>query len=245
MYMLNPSPFGIIVTMASKYVSSVEAADRLGVSQRQVRNMVAHGQLDTLDSSHAHLISIDSLARALQTPRRAGRAWSPRIAWAALAILTGLDADWLQPAERYRLRQSLKTRSVDEVIAAARNRAHVRKFRATPDAIVRLREHVAATGGSAMEDDRIAVIFGLAGGGGFLDGYVPAGAADELAEAFYMEEDPGGNVTLREADFDEALINGVPAAAIALDLAESLATREHSAGRSILEKFLDEQLKRG
>lgn len=231
--------------MASNYVSTKEAADQLGVSTRQVRNMVAHGRLDVLKSGNSLLISTDSLNRACQMPRRAGRAWTPRIAWAALAMLGGADAAWLQPSERYRLRQSLQTRTVDEVMAGARNRATVRRFRATPDAISRLREHVAATGGTAMRDADIASQFGLAGGGEFLDGYVPVGVAEEMAEAFYMEEDTSGNVILREVDFEEALKAGVPTAAIALDLAESVATREHSAGRSVLEKLLDEQFNRG
>lgn len=231
--------------MASTYVSTAEAADRLGVSQRQVRNMVAHGQLDILEAASTLLITNDSLIRAMQTPRRAGRAWSPRVAWAALDLLGGGEAKWLQPSERYRLRQSLKTRTVDEVMAAARNRATVRRFRATSEAVTRLREHVAVTGGSAMQDPDIASQFGLAGGGGFLDGYVPAGVADEMAEAFYMEEDPSGNVTLREVEFEEALKQYPLIAAIALDLAGSLATREHRAGRSVLEKLLEEQLARG
>ncbi|MBB6407309.1 helix-turn-helix domain-containing protein [Arthrobacter sp. AZCC_0090] len=229
--------------MASNYVSTAEAADRLGVSQRQVRNMIAHGQLEVLANVPSHLVSIDSLGRACQVPRRAGRAWSPRIAWAALAMLGGGDAAWLQPSERYRLRQSLKTRSVDEVLASARNRATVRKFRATPDTISRLREYVAATGGTALQDADVAAVFGLASGGGFLDGYVPVGVADEMAESFHMEEGSNGNVTLREVDFEDALSKDVPIAAIALDLAESVATREHSAGRAVLEKLLQKQLR--
>lgn len=231
--------------MVSKYVNTAEAADRLGVSTRQVRNMVVHGQLQVLDGAGNLLISTDSIVRACQIPRRAGRAWSPRVAWAALNLLGGGDAKWLQPSERYRLRQSLMTRSVDEVIAAARNRATVRRFRATGDTISKLRDYVVVTGGSAMQDSEVASIFGLAGGGGFLDGYVPAGVADEMAEAFYMEEDPNGNVTLREVEFEEALTFDAPTAAIALDLAESVATREHSAGRSVLEKLLEKQLTDG
>lgn len=229
--------------MASNYVSTAEAADRLGVSERQIRNMIVHGQLEVLANVHNHLISIDSLLRTCQIPRRAGRAWSQRIAWAALVILGGGNAAWLQPSERYRLRQSLKTRSVDEVMAAARDRATVRKFRATPDAISRLREYVAATGETALQDADIAAVFGLARGGSILDGYVPTGVADEMAESFNMEKDPNGNVILREVDFEDALSVDVPIAAIALDLAESLAAREHSAGRSVLEKLLQEQLR--
>lgn len=224
--------------MASTYVTTSEAAGRLEVSARQIRNMVAHGQLDILETASTLLITTDSIARAAQIPRRTGRAWSPRVAWAALDLLGGGEAKWLQASERYRLRQSLKTRTVDELMAAARNRATTRRFRATPETVLRLREHVAATGGTAMLNPDIASRFGLAGGGGFIDGYVPAGVADEMADAYYMEEYPNGNVTLREVEFEDALSLEVPIAAIALDLAESLATREQSAGRSVLKELL-------
>lgn len=91
----------------------------------------------------------------------------------------------------------------------------------------------------------MGAVFGLSGGDGFLDGYVPVGTADEMAAAFHLEESEDGNVTLREIDFEEGLRNGVPVAAIALDLAESMATREQSAGRRVLRKLLEDYAIRG
>jgi hypothetical protein len=66
-----------------------------------------------------------------------------------------------------------------------------------------------------------------------------------MAAAFHLEESEDGNVTLREVDFEEGLRNGVPVAAIALDLTESLATREQSAGRRVLRKLLEDYASRG
>lgn len=96
-----------------------------------------------------------------------------------------------------------------------------------------------------MQATDIGAVFGLAGGGGFIDGYVPTGMADQMAAAFHMEEADDGNVTLREIDFEEGLRNGTPVAAIALDLAESLATREQSAGRRVLKKLLEDYANHG
>ncbi|WP_347108478.1 helix-turn-helix domain-containing protein [Paenarthrobacter sp. S56] len=226
--------------MALSYFTSAQAAERLGVTQRQVRNMVQHGQLDSEKAGGLLLISNDSLNKALLRPRRTGRAWGSRVAWAALAMLSGGEAPWLEASERYRLRVSLKSRSVDDLMAAARRRAIVRTFRATPEAVGKIRAHVTLTGASAMRDARIAASFGLAEGSGFVDGYVPLGVADQIASAFLLAESSNGNVTLRETGFEDALGESVPVAAIALDLAESVTAREQSAGRAVLQKLLEE-----
>ncbi|KUR64464.1 DNA-binding protein [Paenarthrobacter ureafaciens] len=231
--------------MVSTYLTTAEVAERLHVSQRQVRNMVSQGHLKTLRGGGLLLISSDSLNRALHRPRGTGRAWSSKTAWAAIALLSGEAAPWLNPHERYRLRTSLQGRSVEDVMVAARKRATVRTFRATTEAVGKLQEHVLPTGGAAMRAAGMGAVFGLSGGDGFLDGYVPVGTADEMAAAFHMEESEDGNVTLREIDFEEGLRNGVPVAAIALDLAESMATREQSAGRRVLRKLLQDYAIRG
>lgn len=224
------------------FVSTRDAAARLGVSERQVRNMVKQGRLQILAESTNLLITANSLERAAQTPRRTGRAWTPRIAWAALDLLSGGSAPWLQPAERYRLRQSLKGRSVDEVAAAARNRAEVHRFRAAPEAAqMLLRHHIVPTGGSALANPDLAERFGLASGASGVDGYVGSGTASNLAASLGMEPDREGKVVLREVAFQDALRVKVPVAAVALDLTESTVSREHAAGRRVLEELLAQQ----
>lgn len=192
--------------------------------------MVNQGLLDTLPGSTNLMITADSLEREAQTPRRTGRAWSPRIAWAALDLLSGGSAQWLLPAERYRLRQSLKCRSVDDVLATARNRAAATRFRAVPGAGHLPLQHIVPTGSSAMTDPETAYRFGLSGKGSFVDGYVGTGTSGNLAASLGMERDPQGNVARREVDFQDALRVNTPVAAVALDLCESFAIREQSAG---------------
>lgn len=223
------------------YVSSRDAAARLHVTERQVRNMVKDGQLEVLPGTTHLLITAESLARAAQTPRRTGRPWTPRIAWAAIDLLSGGHAPWLTPAERYRLRQSLKRLTVDEVITTARNRAKPKRFRAAPDAHSVLRHHIVPTGGSAMGNRATADRFGLAGNGAGTDGYVGPGTSANIAASLGMVPDPQGNVVLREVAFQDALQDGAPVAAIALDLTEAIASREQSAGRRVLEELLAQQ----
>ncbi|MFJ4030015.1 hypothetical protein ACIPWF_21970 [Paenarthrobacter sp. NPDC089989] len=129
---------------------------------------------------------------------------------------------------------------MDDIMSAARRRASVRIFRATGEVVEQIRVHVAPTGGSAMRDDGMSELFGLAPGAGVVDGYVPLGVADEMANAFHLKESAGGNITLREVEFEGAFRHGVPEAAIALDLAEAVSAREQAAGRAVLQRLVDE-----
>ncbi|WP_136611723.1 DNA-binding protein [Sinomonas albida] len=225
-------------------VSVKQAAESLGVQPQTVRKMIRERVLELEPGMEgvALIISSASLARARAAraaPRRRGRAWSARVAWAAIDLLAGGRATWLNPAERHRLRNSLVYFGAADIAWLARNRASVHRYRATSEAVPLVAEHVIATAGSAVaRSPEVAAAFGLTGGTGFVDGYVPAGAAQQIADAYGLAEDPAGNVVLREAEFTEALLNGAPLPAVALDLADSTATRERSAGLRYLEERL-------
>lgn len=131
--------------------------------------------------------------------------------------------------------------TVDDVIATARNRAQPKRFRAVPEALQMLLQHVVPTGGSAMRVRATAERFGLAGTSSGVDGYVGPGTSANIAASVGMVPDPQGNVTLREVEFQDALQDGTPVATVALDLIESYATREQLAGRRVLEELLAQQ----
>ena len=64
-------------------------------------------------------------------------------------------------------------------------------------------------------------------------------ATPALADAFGMVEDPDGNAIIHEVDFAEPFADGrAPVAAIAVDLMDSLATRERSAGQRVINELL-------
>jgi hypothetical protein len=72
---------------------------------------------------------------------------------------------------------------------------------------------------------------GLTGAARQLDGYIPLSELESLQEKFGLVEDPSGNVTVRGVSIEDAFENGItPHAAIFLDLAGSLNTRESAAG---------------
>ncbi|WP_240484203.1 hypothetical protein [Pseudarthrobacter sulfonivorans] len=127
-----------------------------------------------------------------------------------------------------------------ELPILARRRAWVRHFRGTPDVVQLLRNHLLLSGAAALHDDDIAKRFGLSGGSGTADGYARSGDAEALQDAYGLIEDREGNVTIREVTVTGAFADGkVPVAAIALDLLESPATRERSAGRRVIKELLD------
>ncbi|NWL12606.1 hypothetical protein DM793_15160 [Paenarthrobacter nitroguajacolicus] len=79
----------------------------------------------------------------------------------------------------------------------------------------------------------------MAGGSGTAEGYVMIGDVSALADALGLVEDPDGNAIIHEVDLDEPFVDGrAPVAAIAVDLMDSLATRERSAGQHVINELL-------
>ncbi len=133
----------------------------------------------------------------------------------------------------------MRTKSANDVYILSRDRAKTIRYRAIPEAVIRVDEYLIASGAAAMRDEATAALFGLAGGGGYAEGYVMEGGAATLAGSFGLVEDPQGNVTIHEADSEQVFVDDrTPIAAIAVDLMNSLATRERSAGIRVLEELL-------
>lgn len=212
-------------------VTSYTASQILGVSTRQVRRLAAEGRLQgsryvgrtlVLDASEVH-----RLARA---QRRQGRPWSERVTWAALSVLSGKDAAWLSSAERTRLMHRLRRLTAEDLEHLAGGRAQVRRFRARESQLDDLGEYVVPTGGAALSDAQLRQL-GLTGAERYLDGYVRLSEVETLKEKYGLIEDPSGNVILRGVSVEEAFEDGAtPVAAVFLDLAGSLNTRESAAG---------------
>ncbi|GAA4028477.1 hypothetical protein GCM10023063_07510 [Arthrobacter methylotrophus] len=72
-----------------------------------------------------------------------------------------------------------------------------------------------------------------------LDHETGGGQTRQLADALGMVEDPDGSAIIHEVDFSEPFEEvKAPVAAIAVDLMDSLTTRERSAGRRIIDGLL-------
>jgi hypothetical protein len=217
--------------MCMSDITTQTASGILGVSTREVRRLAAEGRLQgsrymgrtlVLDAAEVHRLACGQ--------RRQGRPWSERVAWAALNLLSGKEAGWLSAPERTRLMHRLRRTTVEELGYLAMHRARVRRYRGRESALDDLASFIVPTGGSALDDAQLRML-GLAGAARHLDGYVPLSELEILQEKSGLVEDPSGNVTLRGVSVEDAFEDGTaPRAAVFLDLAGSLNTRESVAG---------------
>jgi len=89
-------------------LSVTEAAAQTGLSTRRVRALITGGALRATKVGAAYAVDERDLDNFLRHERPAYiRALSPRIAWAAAALLDGVQPTWLRAEERSRLRSRL------------------------------------------------------------------------------------------------------------------------------------------
>ncbi|MEU7142178.1 hypothetical protein ABZ942_22210 [Nocardia sp. NPDC046473] len=101
------------------------------------------------------------------------------------------------------------------------------------------------SGTSALTEADLARL-GLTRAADRLDGYIPSDALGPIVDGFGLSADVAGNVVLRTVTTEDAFADEQPPrAAIALDLAESLDTREHAAGLRDLTALLGDLSHRG
>lgn len=209
-----------------------EAADRLGVSIRQVQHLVASGELNAVVRGFVDASSVDRLL-AIRSGGR-GRTWSEPTAWAAAALLSGFGAVWMGESQRSRLRAQLRELSAEQLVARTRNRAIARRYAGHPSAVGRVRASTVSTHLTARR-------LGLADANA-VDAYVDADHVDEVVRSHALVLDSSGTFTLRATtmamDVVRQLVDRADVAT-ALDLAESLDVRERSVGMSALEDALE------
>jgi hypothetical protein len=222
-------------------MTTADAARVLGVSVRQVRNLVESRELAEVGRVGSILL-LDSSAvlRLKERGSQRGRPWAEETAWAVVEMLDCGHTVRLNAAQRSRLRARLREMDVEEFVRLARRRSQVSRYRASASFLPRLRKHVALTGAAAVAADRsVADAFGLATGDrSTVDGYVDRRLIRDYEDEFFLTPDRHGNVVLRGIASNTASGRIASASAIALDLAESLDTRERSAGLRLLSEKL-------
>ena len=210
-----------------------DAAERLGVSVRQIQNLVESRDLVHVARGIVDDTSVERFLAVRGESRR--RAWSEPTAWGAVAILSGTDAEWMGQRQRSRLRARLRELSAVELVERTRQRAVVARYRAHSSAGRYLLAEL-------VYPEDAAAALGLADTTA-IDGYV---AADDVADVVLrhgMTRDESGRVTPRASTVDLSLIRDLAGRGVvlaALDLAESLDVRERRAGLHALERVLDD-----
>lgn len=210
-----------------------EAAERLGVSTRQVQHLVARGELLSLARGVVDETSVERLLAVRRGSHT--RAWAESTAWAAVALLSGRAAGWLGESQRSRLRGRLRGMDIDELVERARGRARVSRYVAHRSVGERLRTELVDTSPAAER-------LGLAATNA-IDGYLAATDLEAVVSRHGLIRDNTGSVTLRAISMDLDVVRDVVSASdvlAALDLAESLDVRERRAGIDALDRALGE-----
>lgn len=211
-------------------------AEMLGVSARQIARLAQAGEL-TVTRKVGGVLLLDgaSVHRLAKHGRHNGRPWTAATAWAALALLSGESVDWLDAAAISRLRHRLRASSASELCWMTRRRAAVHRMRGWGKD-----EGLLHSGVSALRDPAMSELFDLTAVERGADGYVQARDFADLVTTLGLVEDRDGDVTMRVvADDSGYAVDHVPTAAVAVDLAESLDTRESAAGLRVLQGLLD------
>jgi hypothetical protein len=210
-----------------------EAAERLGVSTRQVQHLVARGELRSLARGVVDETSVERLLAVRRGSHT--RAWAESTAWAAVALLSGREAGWLGESQRSRLRGRLRGLGAEELVERARERASVSRYVAHRSAGKRLRAELIDTSSTAAR-------LGLAATSA-IDGYLAATDLKAVVSRHGLIRDGTGSVTLRATSMDLDVVRDLVNAGdvlAALDLAESLDVRERRAGTDALARALAE-----
>lgn len=218
-------------------MTAADAAAHLQVSQRQVRRLANNGVLTTTRVvGRTLLLDAASVHQLAGRVRHNGRPWTPATAWAALALLSGQNATWMDSAALSRLRHRLRGAHAPEVAWLARGRARVHQMQGWGRAT-----GLVPTGVSALREPQLAALFDLSPVDRGTDGYVAARHFDDMATDLGLFEDIEGDITVRVVPDDAGYTVDRPLlAAVAVDLSESLDTREAAAGERVLDGLLAE-----
>ncbi|MCK5891634.1 MAG: hypothetical protein KAG51_08020 [Aeromicrobium sp.] len=202
------------------------------MSTRHARRLADTGAIDRIARG---LVDRGSVDRYLQSQRMGRtRAWAEHTAWGAVAMLAGLDADWLGATQTSRLRQSLRELTeVDELLTRTRDRAQVHTFEAHRAALPQLRQVVALSNTrtlgltDAVDASR--------------DGYLAASDLDNVSRDLSLRADPAGPVTLRVTGFDFEQVRALVDTSVvaALDAATSTDPRVRGVGHRVLAESLE------
>lgn len=207
-----------------------DAALALGVSQRQVTELLRAGKLDGEQlQDGTWLVSRRALGERRAIHIGSGRAWSASSSWALLGELSGRATEGLSQSTQARIRRRIRDSSVDEIASKVATRTRVHRYSA--DSLTRTAADLTLTGASAADlVDRT-----LTPETRRVEGYVRAGDLDDFVRRHLLTLDAEGDVTIYEAPESEVLGRHASNATIAADLARSVSTRERSAGLVALE----------
>ncbi len=218
-----------------------QAAERLGVGPEQVRRLIRAGRLAAHRVGRTLVLDDDAVDGRARLPITAGRALAPRTAWAALWRLSREDVDWLSAADLSRLVARLRGYDAERLVAVSRDRAERYELRVLPA----YRQRVLAADGVVPSGPTAAAAVGvdIVAAESADEVYCAAGTLTALRRELGLSERGQPNLVVRVPRYDRLDLVGrahMPAAVVAVDLAESAEVRTRRAGLDLLAAALSD-----
>lgn len=210
-------------------VSVADAASRLGVSPRRIRERIARGDLAARRVGRAWVLDESQLGRS----GRVARPMSRRVAWAFLDLLDGGRGEAVSQPEQSRLRRKREQLIVGDAPVLLRswlaNRATVLRYSAAVADLSALREDPRVVC-SGVSDPRSGL-----SAAGLVEGYIASADRSDLVAEYLLSRRGRPNVLLRVLD-DRAFAAPVPLPVLLADLADHDGPRESA----VVERLLGE-----
>lgn len=217
-----------------KFLSSSEAAERLGINDSRVRQLAREGRLPSRKLGGRWLIDADALGRARP---HGGRPLSPSSAWALLMLASGEEPPPIPGRRRRRLANRLGALWRDAERLGVR--ATSRWFRAEQRALSALRSDpdFVRSGVSVSEDYGIDIQ-----APNVLEGYYPMRKLDDFSYRHALRPVSEENANLIVHAVKEPFpLQGralAPPSVAAVDLLESRDERTRRAGAKLLRRVI-------
>lgn len=207
-------------------LTTAEAAQRLGISSRQVRNLITHGDLDGRQlADGTWVLDSASLNAHQRRSNPQGRNWTPDASWALLAELDGTTLPGLSDSTRARIRRRIRDTAPDVIARRVANRVTWTTFTTTPDRAVTSALALTGRSAAALVDQQLAPHRTVT------EGYVPGpDALDAIRRQHLLMPDPAGDVWIAFSPSTWGFHGTAPAIVVAADLAQSPSSRDRTAG---------------
>lgn len=119
-------------------ITTTEAAAMLAVSDGEVRRLLREHLLEGRRMGSMWLVDVGSVHRRRRLDLARGRAWVPRVAFAAMLVLAGRSDAGLSESELSRLRRSLRDSDALDVVRRARDLITTERWRVPGSRLDRL-----------------------------------------------------------------------------------------------------------
>ncbi|MGL5861705.1 MAG: hypothetical protein ACRCY9_10680 [Phycicoccus sp.] len=214
-------------------------ATLLDISVRQVSNLHRDARIVAVADGVYDRASVLRVLTVRAAHR--GRAWTERTAWQAIAVTAGVEARFIGPTQRSRLKAALRPMDAGTFVAMVRNRARVYRVAGQRRSAHRVAAELIDTGAAAAR-------LGLTSAGQQIDGYATTAEVERIIGRYHLSQATGdddaavlrGVSEVSRSDVEQ--INDAGELLAALSLAESLDDRERSAGLDYIGSALGDRV---